>query len=81
MGHFIIDSYVYNSLWSEDGKTLLAEDVRTIYEPPTAEEPAHYAQGELNIPSDAKNVVIRFRVMLSGNVGEVSYNLPIPTEH
>ena len=77
----VSDAQVHNSLWSGDGKTLLAEEVRTTYEPPTLKEPAHYAQGDLNIPSDAKNVVIRFRVVLPGNAGEVSYDLPVLTEH
>ncbi len=59
---------------------MLAEEVRTTYEPPTVEEPAHYAQGNLNIPSDVKNVVIRFRVVLPGDAGEVSYDLHVLTE-
>ena len=76
----VSDAQVHNSLWSGDGKTLLAEEVRTTYEPPTGEEPAHYAQGELNIPSDAKKVVIRFRVVLPGDAGEASYDLHVLTE-
>ena len=60
---------------------MLAKEVRTTYEPPTVEEPAHYAQGNLNIPSDAKDVVIRFRVVLPGVAGEVSYDLPVSIEH
>ena len=76
----ISDAQVHNSLWSGDGKTLLAKEVRTTYEPPTVEEPAHYAQGNLNIPSDAKKVVIRFRVVLPGDAGEVSYDLHVLTE-
>ncbi len=77
----VSDAQVHNSLWSGDGTTLLAAEVRTTYEPRTAEEPAHYAQGNLNIPRNAKNVVIRFRVVLPGDAGEVSYDLPVLTEH
>ncbi len=76
----VSNAQVHNSLWSGDGKTLLAKEVRTTYEPPTVEEPAHYAQGNLNIPSDAKDVVIRFRVVLPGDAGEISYDLHVLTE-
>jgi len=80
-GKPVSDAQVYNSLWSGDRTTAIAEEVRTTYEPPTAEEPAHYAQGALKIPSDATNAVIRFRIVLPGNAGEVSYDLPVTMEH
>jgi hypothetical protein len=76
----VSEAQVHISLWSGDGATLLAKEVRTTYEPPTPEEPAHYAQGELNIPSSARTVVIRFRVVYPGNAGEVSYDMHLLTE-
>ena len=79
-GQPVSDAQVFNSLWSGDGKTALAEEMRTVYEPPTDEEPAHYAQGGLKIPSDAKNVVIRYRIVLPANAPEVSYDVAVGTE-
>jgi hypothetical protein len=76
----VSDAQVYISLWSGDGKTLLAKEVRTIYEPPTDAEPAHYAQGELNIPSISRTVVVRFRVVYPGSAGEVSYDMHLLTD-
>lgn len=76
-GKPVSEVQVYNSLWSEDGKNLLAKEIPTIYEPTTEEEPAHYAQGDLNIPSDAKNIVIRYRIVLPADAGEASYDLPV----
>lgn len=49
-GEPVSDSRVFNALFSADGKTQLAKEVATVYEPTTAEEPAHYAQGTLAIP-------------------------------
>ncbi len=80
-GNPVSDAQVFNSLWSGDGKMALVEEVRAIYEPPTAAEPAHYAQGSLDIPSDAKNVVVRFRIVLPGNADDVFYDMPVATGH
>lgn len=79
-GHPVAEAQVFNSLWSGDGKTMLANEIPTIYEPPTTEEPAHYAQGGLAIPNNAKDSVIRFRIVLPGNTGEVSYDLAVTVE-
>jgi hypothetical protein len=79
-GQPVSDAQVFNSLWSGDGKTALAEEVRTVYEPPTAEEPAHYAQGGLKIPSDATNVVIRYRIVLPAGAPVASYDVAVATK-
>ncbi len=76
----VSDAQVYNSLWSEDGKAMLAKELPTIYEPPTTGEPAHYAQGKLAIPQDVKRVVIRFRIALPGYTAEVSHDLAVTVE-
>jgi hypothetical protein len=62
-GKPVSDAKVFNSLMSADGATVLAKEVATVYEPTTADEPAHYAQGGLTIPKDAKEAVIRFRIV------------------
>jgi hypothetical protein len=69
---------VFNALVSEDGN-VVAKEVATVYEPTTAEEPAHYAQGELAIPAGVQKVVIRFRIVPPG-ADEVTYDVPVAVE-
>ncbi len=70
---------VFNALVTKDGSQVLAKEVATVYEPETSEEPAHYAQGGLKIPADAKEVAIRFRIVPAK--GEpVTYDVPIKVE-
>ncbi|MBD3675747.1 MAG: hypothetical protein HUJ26_19740 [Planctomycetaceae bacterium] len=78
-GEAVSDAKVFNALVSEDGKTVLAEEVPTVYEPETPEEPAHYAQGGLMIPADAETVAIRFRI-IAPDAEEVTYDVPIAVE-
>jgi len=75
----VSNAKVFNSLFSVDGKTELAKEVPTIYEPETPAEPAHYAQGGLTIPQSAKQVVIRFRIDPS-DADEVTYDVPVSVE-
>lgn len=70
---------VFNALVTKDGSQVLAKEVATIYEPETAEEPAHYAQGGLKIPADAKDVAIRFRIVPAEG-DSVTYDVPIMIE-
>lgn len=61
------DAKVFNSIVdADDPSKVLVEEVATVYEPETPEEPAHYAQGALMIPSTATTCVIRFRVVIDG---------------
>jgi len=69
---------VFNALVSEDG-TILAKEVATVYEPTTAEEPAHYAQGELAIPAGVQKFVIRFRIV-PPDADRVTYDVPVTVE-
>jgi hypothetical protein len=78
-GEAVSDAKVFNALFSADGTTELAKEVSTVYEPTTAEEPAHYAQGALAIPKGVTNVVIRFRVVPSG-ADFVTFDVPITVE-
>lgn len=79
-GEPVADAQVFNALASADGAAVVADEVATVYEPPTAEEPAHYAQGGLTIPAGADKVVIRFRILLPGDGGEVAYDVPVDVE-
>ena len=75
----VTDAKVFNSLLSTDGKTVLAKEVATVFEPTTEDEPAHYAQGALAIPKDVKKVVIRFRIVLAGEEAK-TFDTPITVE-
>ena len=75
----VSDAKVFNSLLSADGTTVLAEEVATIYEPATADERAHYAQGGLVIPKDTKQVVIHFRIVPAEGE-EATFEIPIDVE-
>ena len=78
-GQPVSDAKVFNSLLSADDKTVLAEEVATIFEPTTEEEPAHYAQGTLSIPKGVDKVVIRFRI--APVVGDaVTFDVPVAVE-
>ena len=74
------DAKVFNSLIAADGETELVDEVATVYEPTTPAEPAHYAQGPLTVPQPAKRVIIRFRIVLPGDVDEVSYDVQVDVE-
>ncbi len=78
-GVAVSDAKVFNALFSADGKTELAKEVATVYEPTTKEEPAHYAQGALAIPKGATSVVIRFRIVPSG-ADAVNFDVPVAVE-
>jgi hypothetical protein len=76
-GQPVADARVFNALVADDGETILAEEVATVYEPPTSDEPAHYAQGPLNIPPGTRQAVIRFRIVLPQGKGERSFDVPV----
>ncbi|GAB5444672.1 MAG: hypothetical protein Fues2KO_50210 [Fuerstiella sp.] len=78
-GEAVADAKVFNALFSADGKTELAKEVATVYEPTTEEEPAHYAQGALAIPKGVTSVVIRFRIVPSG-ADAVTFDVPVAVE-
>jgi hypothetical protein len=61
-GEPVADAKVFNALLADDGQKVLVAEVPTVYEPPTDDEPAHYAQGALRVPSDVQKVVLRFRI-------------------
>ena len=78
-GKPVDDAKVFNALLSADGLTVLADEVATVYEPTTEDEPAHYAQGALAIPKDVTKVVIRFRIVLAGEEAK-TFDIPVAVE-
>lgn len=75
-GQDVADAKVFNALLAEDGETVVADEKPTVYEPKTEEEPAHYAQGELTVPKDAKKVVLRYRIVLPDGT-EKTFDVPV----
>jgi hypothetical protein len=78
-GQPVDNAQVYNTLLAADGQSVLAGEVATVYEPPTTEEPAHYAQGALQIPADTQKVIIRYRIVLPDG-GERRFDVPVVVE-
>ncbi|MCA9078878.1 MAG: hypothetical protein KDA93_27895 [Planctomycetaceae bacterium] len=78
-GEPVSDAKVFNALVSGDGQTVLVEEIATVYEPTTDEEPAHYSQGAFAIPEDPTNVVIRFRIV-AADADEVTFDVPLSVE-
>lgn len=79
-GQAVADAQVFNSLQATGGAAVLAAEVATVYEPETADEPAHYAQGALQVPAGTEAGIIRFRIGLPAGVGEHSFDLPVTFE-
>ena len=79
-GEPVADAEVFNALVSTDGTAVVAEEVATVYEPTTDEEPAHYAQGELLIPPSMDKIAIRYRIVLPGDGGELTKDVTIELE-
>jgi len=76
-GQPVGDAQVFNSLLASEGGAVLAAEAPTVYEPPTDDEPAHYAQGELAIPAGTTSGTIHFRIALPGIPEEATFDLPV----
>jgi len=76
-GKPVADAKVFNALLEANGKTMLAEEVATVYEPPSSDEPSHYAQGPLKIPPGTREAVLRFRIVFPEGKGERTYDVPV----
>ncbi len=76
-GKPVADAKVFNSLLDSDSHTILAEEVATVYEPPAGDEPSHYAQGSLKIPSGTRQAILRYRIILPEGRGEHTYDVPV----
>jgi len=76
-GKPVADAKVFNALLEGNGKTVLAAEVATVSEPPSDNEPSHYAQGKLKIPAGTREAVLRYRVVLPEGKGEHTYDVPV----
>ena len=76
-GKPVADAKVFNALVEANGKTVLAEEVATVYEPPSGDEPSHYAQGTLKIPSGTREAVLRYRIVLPEGKGDRTFDVPV----
>ncbi|MEX2306102.1 MAG: hypothetical protein WD738_00820 [Pirellulales bacterium] len=76
-GKPVADAQVFNVLLDADGQTVLAKEVATVYEPPTGDEPTHYAQGALKIPAGTRQAIIRYRIVLPEGKGEHTFDVPV----
>jgi hypothetical protein len=76
-GKPVADAKVFNALLAADGKTVLAKELATVYEPPSDNEPSHYAQGTLKIPSGTRAAVLLYRIYLPAGKVEQPYDVPV----
>jgi hypothetical protein len=63
-GEPVADAKVFVTLLDSTGKEVIVSEQATIYEPTTAEEPAHYAQASIKLPADAREVTVQYRLEL-----------------
>lgn len=76
-GKPVADAKVFNALLEANGKTVLAEEVATVYKPPSSDETSQYAEGALKIPPGTRDAVIRFRIILPEGKEERKYDVPV----
>ncbi len=77
-GEPVADAHVSFSLVDAQGSEVAGPEM-AIYEPPTAEEPAHYAQAKLLVPGDVKRITIRYRIELPDG-GPLVRDVAVPVE-
>ena len=78
----ISDAQVFNRLVdSQNATEMITEESSTVHEPETDEEIAHYAQGELVLPKDVSECLIRFRVVLPGQADEITRDVSVKIGH
>jgi hypothetical protein len=75
-GEPVDDAKVFVSLLDFEKLRVLAAEAGTIYEPPTAAEPAHYAQGPLQVPEGSPRAVLRYRIVLP-DAEPFVYDVPV----
>ncbi len=64
-GEPVADAKVFVTLLDAAGEDVITEEQATVYEPATAEEPAHYAQASVKMPAEATELTLRYRIELS----------------
>ena len=71
---------VFVSLLDAEGANVVVAETATIYEPPTDEEPAHYAQASLMVPAEGDAATLRYRIEFP-DAAEFSLDVPVEVEH
>ena len=61
-GEPVADAKVFVTLLDSAGETVITGKQATVFEPTTEEEPAHYAQAEVKLPSDGTEVTLRYQI-------------------
>ncbi|MFT7640854.1 MAG: hypothetical protein ACI9G1_002598 [Pirellulaceae bacterium] len=80
-GEAYADAKVFNVMVDpNDPEKTLGEEIATVYEPATEDEIAHYAQGELKIPSGATKFVIRYRIVIADRADHI-VDVPGAVDH
>ena len=80
-GQSVDSAQVFTSLVNADDAESAPGEVSTVYEPATDAEIAHYAEGELSIPADAKEVTIRYRLTIPVLPDEITREIPVTVGH
>lgn len=76
------EAQVFNAMVDPtDTSKLIGPEMATVYEGETADEIAHYAQGELVIPFQGDEFVIRYRVVLPGQDREITRDVQMQVSH
>lgn len=78
-GEPVADATVYVALLDAAGQQTLSEQRKMTYEPETADEPAHYAQAMVEVPADAAEVTLRYRIEIPG-ASEFTQDVPVMAE-
>ncbi len=77
-GKAYADAMVFNAMVDPaDQDKLVGQEMATVYESETADEIAHYAQGELVIPYQGTEFVIRYRVVLPDLDREITRDVKV----
>ena len=77
-GNAYADAMVFNAMVNPaDENKLIGQEMATVYESETADEIAHYAQGELVIPYQGTEFAIRYRVVLPDLDREITRDVKV----
>lgn len=76
-GNDVGDAKISNCLVSADDGSVVVDKVDLVYEPKTDHEPAHYAQGNLEIPKGDGKLQIQFSIILPGSEKEHVHNIDL----
>lgn len=80
-GQPVDNAQVFNGLVNADNAESVSGEVAANYEPATAAEIAHYAQGQLAIPKGVKTITIRYRVSVPDIADEINRDVTVSIGH